>query len=302
MKIILLGATFRQSDKMLCHAAQKQQHDISYVNPNNVILSVVGDEINLDKLAQADRVLIRRTAEQSSQIASIAVALEALNVPCMEKAFHYTSSSVSKTNAILKRAKQVKVPSSWAVWSLSQLEQLYSTQSLEFPILFKPDQGFGGQGIKKFSKFDELRLFAMSFFQETNHTSPLLMQQEIKRKREYRVLVLNGEAVGTAIKCVPKSSIVANSAAGIHFADARNRENSVYEEEVLSVEKSAVEAAKVHQLLFTGVDVIVSEQDEKYIIECNRNPQFVETQRVLPNVNIAEKVIECLENYHSWKV
>ena len=302
MKIILLGATFRKSDELLFHAAQEQGHEISYINPNDVILSVVDDEINIDRLARADRVLIRRTAEQSTQIASIAVALESLNVPCMEKTFHYTSSSVSKTNAILKRAKQVKVPSSWAVWSLSQLERLYSTNSIEFPLLFKPDQGFGGQGIKKFLDFDELQLFAMSFFQKTNHTSPLLMQKEVKRKREYRVLVLNGEAIGTVIKCVAQSDIVANSIAGNKFVDARISRNSVHEEEVLSVEESAVEAAKIHKLVFTGVDVIVSEQDEKYIIECNRNPQFVETQRVLPNVNIASKVIRCLENYHSWEV
>jgi glutathione synthase/RimK-type ligase-like ATP-grasp enzyme len=48
--------------------------------------------------------------------------------------------------------------------------------------------------------------------------------------------------------------------------------------------------------MFAGVDVIISINNENYIIECNRNPQFMETQRVLPDIDIANQVIKCLEN------
>ena len=54
--------------------------------------------------------------------------------------------------------------------------------------------------------------------------------------------------------------------------------------------------------MFAGVDVIISRNNENYIIECNRNPQFMETQRVLPDIDIANQVIKCLENPLEWVI
>ncbi|MGK7900925.1 MAG: RimK family alpha-L-glutamate ligase [Hormoscilla sp.] len=298
MKIVILGAKFRESDEQLYKAACDRNHVVTYIHPNNISFSVVGNEIDLGYLSTVDRVLIRRTVEQSRKISTIATALKALQIPCIERPYHYTSSSASKIGAILHRATKVKVPSSWAIWDMDQLDDLLS-KNLDLPVLFKPDLGHGGKGIERLSSVAEIKEFAKSYFEKQTEL-PFLVQKEVQRKREYRVLMLNGKPIGTVLKCASKDSIVANAEAGNSFVDAREAPENIPLEEILSVEDCAVKATNLDKLIFAGVDVLVSENDESYILECNRNPQFLETQRALPNVDIASKVIECLENPSEW--
>lgn len=118
-------------------------------------------------------------------------------------------------------------------------------------VIYKPLGG--GAQVRRLTKKDLARLGALS-------TAPVLFQQRIEGL-EYRVTVLDGEAI--AAYRLPARGVI----------DAREVLDAAKKVKVpAAVGKACVRAAHALGLVFTSVDVRVSEDGEPFVLECNPTP------------------------------
>lgn len=295
MKIGIVTCRRGWCEERLQEEAEKRGHEVLLSDPREIPISAGRGGMDIGDLSTVDRILFRRTVEAGLAVSTIAAAIERIGIPAIERPIHYTSSLVSKIGAVIRRSEKVRVPQTWALWNPKQIKQV--VQSVHWPVLTKPDQGFGGRGILTVSNVEELYRLAEQHF-NSGSGLPFVFQERISRMREYRVLVLNGAPIVVVVKCVPENAVVANADVGTSFV--RPEELGIDSKEVEEVVDCAVNATRIHGLLFVGADVIVTDEGLPYVIECNRNPQFIETQQACPDVNIAFEVIRCLEHPEKW--
>lgn len=118
-------------------------------------------------------------------------------------------------------------------------------------VIYKPLAG--GAQVRRLTSKDLARLDALS-------TAPVLFQQRVEGL-EYRVTVLDGEAI--AAYRLPARGVI----------DAREVLDRAKKVKVpAAVGKACVLAAKALGLVFTSVDVRVSEDGEPFVLECNPTP------------------------------
>lgn len=289
MRIGILSCEFGWEEEQLCRAASDLGHRVMKTAPRSVPISVTPNHISLGGLEEMDRVLIRRTVEARDVVSAIARALKRLNVPTLEHADRYTTSEASKVASVLERWKHVPVPRSWVVWDVGQIGNLLSAVS--WPVVCKPNLGRQGRGVVLVHDPDALLERSAEHF-GSSPSEPLFLQEYVQVDREYRVLVLNGQPMATCLKHRLPGEVAASAALGTPFVNARVR--GISEGELVSVERMAVHAAKVPELLFAGADVAVDNHGSMCVFECNRNPKFSVTQQAFPEVDIALRVMQCL--------
>ena len=118
-------------------------------------------------------------------------------------------------------------------------------------VIYKPLAG--GAQVRRLTRRDLARLGALS-------TAPVLFQQRIEGL-EYRVTVLDGAAI--AAYRLPARGVI----------DAREVLDAAKKVKVpAAVGKACVRAAHALGLVFTSVDVRVSEDGEPFVLECNPTP------------------------------
>lgn len=289
MKIAILSCNFRWAEKQLVIAAHNLGHQTKLIHPRDVVISVTSGIADLGLLNNVDRVLIRRTIQERDAVSIICTVLGNRNVPAIEAYENYRGVSGSKIQSIMMRHMPDHAPATWAIWKSEQLELIRSQFS--WPLLVKPDKGTCGHGIVLVNNFDDLMELARRHFERDQH-NPFICQQKLERLREYRVLVLNSQAIAIVLKAVDSDKLVANAAAGTKFINARAGE--IDPQEISGVENLAVEVTGIHGLIFAGVDILVDNNKRQYVLECNRNPQFKATQKAMPDIDIAAAVIKTL--------
>ena len=110
----------------------------------------------------------------------------------------------------------------------------------------------------------------------------VILQEFIKFDEEYRVNVLDGKSIGCVIKINDKE--IKNADQGAIFAEKYNKQ----------VIDLAEKVAKLHKLMFAGVDIGIK-NNTLYLLECNRNPAFEAFDQAL-NQDSAKLLIEKIYN------
>ncbi|MBT3010110.1 MAG: nucleotide-binding protein [Candidatus Thiodiazotropha sp. (ex Lucina aurantia)] len=140
--------------------------------------------------------------------------------------------------------------------------------SISLPFVIKPSHGFKGEGVERYHSIDDAQKRLSKLPDEDNALGyGVILQEEITKVKEFRVMVIGGKALGVAEKIVNSEDDIALSADKGH--DFRKYEGDLTED-VCSL---AQEAADLASLDFAGVD-IVFDGDQLILLECNRNPQF----------------------------
>jgi hypothetical protein len=149
-----------------------------------------------------------------------------------------------------------------------------------FPLLMKPIAGRKGRGIVSLPDEKAALHHVEGFFkQRKNPDIPVFLQRQVGFRDEYRVLVIDGEAVGIASKQPQTGSLAANAAQGAEFTQSS-------EPGVMSFAARNVSAKGI-----LGVDVAVDAQGEKYIIEANRAPLWRAFEEAT-GVNVARSLVK----------
>ena len=292
MRIGVFSCKFGWEEEQLRCAAHSLGHSLDFFDPRDIAISVSTENLKATPLDMLDRILVRRTLEAQSAIASISSVVQRKGMVMLEPPLHYLSIASGKATAIVQRWKHVPVPNTWCIWKREQIDTI--SDQLIFPVICKPNLGRQGQGIRVATNSEEL-LCIFEYHRQRDPAEPFLIQDLVSVEREYRILVLGGRVIGVYLKGPSREKWIRNAALGATFHSVSR--DDVGTRELLDISNLAVEASKISRVVFAGVDVIVDPRGQMYVLECNRSPKFEAAQRASPQIDIARTIIEFLVSW-----
>jgi len=171
---------------------------------------------------------------------------------------------------------------------LSFLRQVVSNQ-LGFPAVIKRSEGARGERVFLVKNQSQLnRLTEELLSQEREEGKRFLAQEFVPNQGDLRILVLGGRVLGAIKRVRQRPDEFRNnvSRGGRAFAVSLTPQ----------LKKIALKAAKIAQLSFAGVDIVLREGDNKpFLFEVNRSPQF-KGFAAATGINVADKIAEFLIN------
>ncbi|MGE2692279.1 TIR domain-containing protein [Mycolicibacterium pulveris] len=234
---------------------------------------VDGNEVNWSFFDSIDTLLIRRTRSDDTSVSDtiydlvsfLSVTNPKLRIIDPPASF---GRPTSKIPSMLKRAKAGIAQGTRVLLSRRAIQQMVKT--FAYPVVVKPVHGWQGLGVEKCDDANELLAYLRRGHDDVNDTQefPLIIEQHLTKRDEFRVIVVGDQAVGCVSKQEVSNEIARNRAKGSIWTVTQNPTAS----EIAKV------AARAHGISIAGVDI--AQTDRGYVvIECNRNPQFAAFDR-----------------------
>ncbi len=170
--------------------------------------------------------------------------------------------------------------------SLQFLKQVVGDR-LGFPAVIKRSEGARGERVFLVQNQAQLnRLVDELLAQEQEEGKRFLAQEFVPNQGDLRILVLGNQVLG-AIKRVRQRPD--------EFRNNVSRGGRAFAVKLTPfLEKIALSAAKIAQLSFAGVDIVLREEDdEPFLFEVNRSPQF-KGFAAATGIDVADKIAQYL--------
>ena len=163
-------------------------------------------------------------------------------------------------------------------WLLGRPPARGDVRPQTYPLVVKPVTGSGGRGVRRITAPEQLASIPPGEF-------PLLAQAYCGPvRRDLRVLVLQGVALGTVVRTPRKGDWRGNAAQGATFAPAGPSPHA---------ESLAVAAGKAVGADFAAVDLIETAAGDLWIIEVNLCPGFEHFTRAT-GIDVAGRVVDAM--------
>lgn len=283
MKIGVAGSDRQTEEDRIMEELERRDHDGVFIDPADVSYLMKDAELTVrhrgEMVNDLDLLFMRRTrfaVEESRDLVAAANALGIRTVERQEVFFNPLSKFYSLLNFVGEEVDGVSLPATAVLRNAEEAGPVAG--AIGYPLIVKPVGGREGEGVTKITSREELEdaLAEASF--------PVLLQEFLEIDEEYRVLVVGGEALGTAVKEAEGTDEVArNYAQGANFHPVDRPE----------LEEAAVRIAQLTGIEIAGVDIV--EADERYYeLECNRCPQFEGFAEAHPDVDVPAAVVDYL--------
>jgi glutathione synthase/RimK-type ligase-like ATP-grasp enzyme len=285
------GAVGYETDT-LRKAFRIRGHDVVLIDVSQTTIGVIeGDafaraktEQVTHKASEFDALLVRRTLGGVDAILDFCRFAQLANPNVfVADPLDTLVRGASKVESIAKRAGARWQPDTQILSDIEDLDERFA-----FPLVSKPMYDTKGKGVTLCNdKSDLEEQLAADYGRYAGYS--ILVQPDITGQREYRVVVVDGVALGVCSKPAPVADGVI----------ARNSDNvsefNRYEgANVLEVAKFAEKVALKSGLFLCGIDII--ERDGHfYVLECNRNPQFQNFDFTL-GIRTADHVAKAVED------
>ena len=228
-----------------------------------------------DSPDRAVGLLVQSTRGAIEPSINLVTAFAALGIPTIERLADFINPQ-SKVEGMLRRAHCYPSPRTWVCWNQNGLASIQ--KDIVFPVLAKPHRGTGGRGIKRLSTIDDVVNYAALFFQ-ASEPAPLILQQMVNKRRDFRVLVVGQCPVAVFERVPPNNMLDAwNVAQGSVPMPIKGR---------CDLEEMAAKVAQDERVEIAGIDIVEDSDGKLWLLECNRNPNFAASQRACPDINIA---------------
>ncbi|MCB0569163.1 MAG: glutathione synthetase [Phaeodactylibacter sp.] len=151
------------------------------------------------------------------------------------------------------------------------LEDIWQAQE-RYPVVLKPLQSYGGQGIVKADKgfiYENRRRFTfeqyLPLLQQQLHAGGYLAMQYLRnvRQGDKRIIVVNGELIGAVLRMPPKGSWLCNAAQGGQAMEAQADERE------LEITRRLTDALAPRGVVMFGLDTLVDNQGRRTLSEVN---------------------------------
>lgn len=233
-------------------------------------------------ISNLDTLLFRQGGQRRLPSVFLAQVLNQCGCDILDSMAWYRPERGSKLGGILTYLKSGCGINTYIAFSRKNGESLLQdlAKKGKFPLILKPVHGSQGKGIHVIEDLETgLELLEDFYKNEEERDEPFFLQEFLNIEKEYRVVVLDGKAIGAAQKIAAPGKHTANAAQGGTFiaADALN--------------VTAVTLQNVTSKGLFGVDVAVDRQDKIRIIEVNRIPQW-KAFREATGINVAQSIFE----------
>lgn len=282
-----VGGTDRQDEeRWIVEELEDRGHDAVFIDPADVSYLLTGGELTVryrgQSLNDLDLLYMRRTRFDVEASRDLVAAADELGVPSVEKKdvfFNPLSKFYSLLSFVGEELDGVNVPATAVVRDAGEAGPIAG--AIGYPLIVKPVSGREGEGVTRIDEREELEQAL------DDADFPVLLQEYIDIEEEYRVLVVGGNPLGTAVKQVGDDADPAarNYAQGAEFAAV----------DMPAVERAAVAVAELMDIEVAGVDIVEAGDGTLYELECNRCPQFEGFAAAHPDVDVASEIVDYLE-------
>lgn len=267
----------------ILHELERRGIQNIFIDPMRVTFQIENQHLKIyydnHILNFLDIALVRQTRFGKVPALHLVRALNNTNIRTIEP-YDVIALGISKFKAILDRlAMGFPVPDT--IVSADYDSSVPFLVEDDFPMIYKPIMGWKGIGVEEITNFDEAKERLSHLEQNDNY--PLLLQEKLDIKDEYRVLVVGFQALGTTKKVAPEGSITRNVAQGATLTRVKDRPD---------LESLAVKIAGKTKREIAGVDIIETVDGKLYILECNRNPGFQGFMEACPDINVPKIIVD----------
>ncbi len=227
-----------------------------------------------------DGLLVRRAAHHWNATKTLVLVAHELDVRCLDGPGTFIGSLSGKFQALLRRYQlpSARSPRSFLYFRPESVRAAPPPPET-FPLLRKPLRGSLGEGIVTLHSPRDLARYLVDF----DFTEPLMLQQRIAGT-EYRVLMLGQRCLGVVKKHAAAGGL-GNAAKGARFVRAGQTMSA-------TVAELGARVMQVAPYDFAAIDLFRDENDESWILECNRNPHFSAFEAAVPEIDVATEVID----------
>lgn len=267
---IALITTVRSAPELdrILDEAHKMGHNLEILNAYDGVT----DDITA-RLEHSDLIIVRGIFKNTKQIATLLEKLKKTH-KVFDNNFSFHKYSINKSKDIQKlMSADIKMPKTWFFDTWDSV--LNHEKSFTYPLVAKAVRTGKGMNIYKLENGDELRKFVDEKLQIASAQS-YLFQEYIKYTHDLRVLVI-GDKFFTMKRIPPAGDFRANFSIGGSVEPFKIDED---------IKKLATKACEAVGLEIAGVDILITESGEKFILEVNHTPGFLGMEKAL-SINIA---------------
>jgi glutathione synthase/RimK-type ligase-like ATP-grasp enzyme len=176
----------------------------------------------------------------------------------------------------------------WDLTDTIKIKNEIKKSNLEFPLILKPVSGSKGIGVTKVESIERcIEILQLIFSVNENDSFYCILQEVIDTKLDLRFHVLKNNDESKIISCLSRSSnkdFRKNISLG---GEIKEIDISQINKSVLNIVKDSVSILKNEYLV--GVDVLIDNDDNVYILELNSKPAFYG-----PKINIIQSLLDFL--------
>jgi glutathione synthase/RimK-type ligase-like ATP-grasp enzyme len=268
--------------------ALKRFDQVLIVDPRQVVHRFVrgaplpGLTVNDRDISSLDALIVRSTNEREAASGLLVRSLHLCGCLIVDPLDRFSLGKASKLWSTIERFERKTGTSTYVSFSATASRQLISElyEAEQRPLIAKPVTGRKGRGVVRLDTEAEALDFVNEHFAGERFTEdPLFLQEFVNFVKEYRVLIVDGEALGIVEKIRADDHVAANAAQGAAFV--ASTDHDVMHATAMNVSNDGV----------LGVDVGLDGDNNLHIIETNRAPLWQVFQQVT-GVNVAERIIE----------
>jgi glutathione synthase/RimK-type ligase-like ATP-grasp enzyme len=271
----------------LMEEGRKFYHEVILINPAKLVfifscphtIPVVMTE-NTD-LSRLSTLIIRKTNGYEESLSLLAKTLSQNGCDLIDPLERFSGSPAGKLTESLKGFTSHISPDTFIAFNRDDSIRLAGIMNSEnrFPLIGKPNRGSHGENVCLIRNLAELILYIDTFFSDEKYSrSALLLQSFLQVKKEYRVIILDGNCLGLAEKITKEGQVARNAALGGQFT-------AVHDEEVI---RFTLQHTSRKGIL--GADVIRDTSGKLFLLEANRAPQWYAFERAT-GINVASCII-----------
>jgi glutathione synthase/RimK-type ligase-like ATP-grasp enzyme len=272
----------------LMEEGRKLYHEVVLINPARLVFIFshlqripVAMTENTD-LSRLSTLIVRKTNGYEEPLSLLAKALRHNGCDLIDPPERFSGSPAGKLMESLKGFISQFSPDTFIAFNRDDALRLAGRLNSDscFPLIGKPNRGSRGENVSLLRNLPEAILYINNFFSDEKYShSALLLQSYISVKKEYRVMVLDGQCLGMAEKIVKEGQAARNAAQGGQFIAA-------HDEEVIEFTLQHTSRKGI-----LGADVVRDDTGRLFLLEANRAPQWYAFERAT-GINVASFIIQ----------
>jgi len=253
-------------NQRLKEEAQKLGFKLEIINTKNLNFSIQNNLLDLPGITdnQSDIIIFRGIFTSIRSYRPLIKHLREQGIKVFDNNLHQHQYSINKITDLLKLSlKNISVPNTIYTRDLQDFPS--KAKQVGFPLIIKTTRAGKGIGIHKINNQKELNQFINSAQKEGKTGRDLIIQEFIPYIHDLRILIIGSHQF--AMKRIPaKNEFRANFSLGgsVKLFDPSQKTKEL-----------AQKALRAINMSIGGVDVLITKDNQQYILEVNHTAGFV---------------------------
>jgi RimK family alpha-L-glutamate ligase len=283
MKIALITtrASLEENQRILVES-RALGHDIKMLDLKDFEYSVINGHLSVSEFEnyKPELIIVRGIFNSVKSIATYISGLRKQGIPVFDNNFFEHLYSINKISDFLKLAQAgIPIPDTYHLHSFDKF--VPSAESMGYPVICKLTRTGKGAGVYKFDNSVDLENFVSDLSEREVEPKSYLLQKFVNYKYDLRILII-GEHLYCMRRIPGEGEFRANFSLGGSVEPYELDEPG---------KKMALDALHAVNLSVGGVDMLITENNERCILEVNHTAGFVGME-LATNTNIGKIWVE----------